>query len=120
MEENGALFHDVELRESRENLMRGVYAKKDFKKGDQLIFVPYSGLMERNQVIESPIGKMMFEKDLWEGKGTLWFPSVTMMAMMYLQEVEKGEESKFYLFLKNWPKTDDFPQLYTQEEMDML
>ena len=34
MENNGAEFQDVELRESRENLMRGVYAKRDFKKGE--------------------------------------------------------------------------------------
>ena len=59
MENNGAEFQDVELRESRENLMRGVYAKKDFKKGDQLIFVPLNALTERNRVFETSIGKKM-------------------------------------------------------------
>ena len=84
MEENGAEFHDVELRESRENLMRGVYAKKDFQKGDQLIFVPYDALIERNMVFKTPIGEKMYEKDLYHDQGTLWFPSVTMLAMQYL------------------------------------
>lgn len=65
MENNGAEFQDVELRESRENLMRGVYAKKDFKKGDQLIFVPYNALMERNKVFDTPIGEKMEEKGLY-------------------------------------------------------
>ena len=43
-----------------------------------------------------------------------------MLAMQYLQEIEKGDKSHFYLFLKNWPDTDDFPQLYNEEERDLL
>jgi hypothetical protein len=34
MKDQGSEFADVEIRQSRENLMRGGYAKKDFKKGD--------------------------------------------------------------------------------------
>jgi hypothetical protein len=64
--------------------MRGVYAKRDFKKGEQLIFVPYDTLIERNMVFDTPIGKKMKEFNLYYDQGTLWFPSVTMLAMVYL------------------------------------
>jgi len=37
--------------------MRGVFAKTDIKKGDDLIFVPKEALMNRDNLFESPLGK---------------------------------------------------------------
>ena len=40
--------------------MRGVYAKRDFKKGDQIVFVPYNALIEKNKLFtETPLGQKL-------------------------------------------------------------
>jgi hypothetical protein len=65
--------------------MRGVFAKKDISKGSSLVFVPYDALIERDMMFNTPLGEQMKEHDLYNGHGTLWFPSVTMLAVFYLQ-----------------------------------
>lgn len=40
--------------------------------------------------------------------------------MIYLQEMEKGEDAKYYHVLNGWPQTDDFPMFYSEDEREML
>jgi hypothetical protein len=47
MRDQGAELDDVELRESRENLMRGIYAKKDIPQGDTVMFIPHGALLDK-------------------------------------------------------------------------
>lgn len=62
----------------------------------------------------------MYDLDLYTEKGTLWFPSVTMLAMMVLQQNEMGKDAHMYHFLNNWPDVDDFPQTYDNETKELL
>ena len=66
--------------------MRGVYAKKDFQKNDQIVFVPYDALIEREKVFtDTPLGikaKERKEDKLAEGK--LWYPNVMFLSLMIL------------------------------------
>ena len=67
--------------------MRGVYAKKDFSKGDQLVFVPYDALIEKNKVYrDTPLGKKLFEANKEKiNEDYLWYPNVMLLALMILQ-----------------------------------
>ena len=105
MKEQGSEFEDVEIRQSRENLMRGVYAKRDFKKGDQIVFVPYNALIEKNKVFtETPLGqKLEAIKDEKLSDGQVWYPSVMMLSLMLMQQFKLGEQSHYKYFLGNFP-----------------
>ena len=56
MQDNGAIFENIELRESRSNLMRGVYATKDLQKGDQIMFVPRKLVIFKEQNDDTKFG----------------------------------------------------------------
>ena len=102
--------------------MRGVYAKKDFTKGDLIVFVPYHALIEREKVFtDTPLGKKVKEvKEEKLGEGQLWYPNVMYLSLMILQQLKLGEESHYTYFLGNFPETDDFPLTYDNETLDLL
>lgn len=56
LEKEGAKFNDIEVRQSRKNLMRGVYAKRDISIGETIIFVPYNALFETYNIFSTPLG----------------------------------------------------------------
>ena len=39
--------------------MRGVYAKRDIKQGEEIIFVPYHSLFEASKVFDTPLGDQL-------------------------------------------------------------
>ena len=43
--EGGAEMSNIELLESRDNLMRGVFAKEDIKADETILFIPYDRLV---------------------------------------------------------------------------
>ena len=43
--DGGAQMSNIELKESRDDLMRGVFAKEDIKKDETILFVPYDKLI---------------------------------------------------------------------------
>ena len=56
MKSQGAYFADIEIRESRDNLMRGVFAKSDIKQGETLVFVPYHCIIDMQMIENSTLG----------------------------------------------------------------
>ena len=123
MKHQKAEFVDVELRQSRENLMRGVYAKRDIAKGEKLVFVPYDALIERDKVYrDTEIGKKLVEiKDEYlVGAKSLWYESVDLLAIMLLEQKSLGQDSHYFHFINNFPAVDDFPITYGDNERELL
>ena len=63
MKSSGGEISKIELREERSS-MRGVYAVEDVKKGETILFVPDKLMKSVDKGLESPIGKMLVEKNL--------------------------------------------------------
>jgi len=68
MNEQGAEFPDIEIRQSDRTNMRGVYAKRDFKEGETLLYVPDVMCITLDMIYNTTeIGKQFVEKNLTEG-----------------------------------------------------
>ena len=96
LKSEGVYLEGVEIRQSREN-MRGVFAAKDFKEGDTLVYVPDHLVVTLQKAKESPYGKIMSAKRLVPGKKTrLHQPTMATMAVNNMQEISLVEGSSFY------------------------
>lgn len=80
MKEQGAYFEGIELRKESE-AMRGVYAVKDFKEDEELLFVPDKIIPTYEKALESEIGKIMKEKKMVRGYHKLNHPVIVTMAV---------------------------------------
>ena len=87
MKEQGAYFSDIEIRESRDNLMRGVFAKSDIKRGDILVFVPYNALLDMNSIQNTTLGeKMEASQPIADHE----FAAADILALLLLQQKDLG------------------------------
>ena len=55
MRDNGAEFENIEMRQATVNL-RGVFAKRDIKKGETVLFVPENLTITLDVINQSEIG----------------------------------------------------------------
>lgn len=76
--------------------MRGMFATKDVKKGEILLFVPDHLVMSLEKGKLSTLGKIMTEKKLVPGGYRLNAPTMAVLAINNLEEISKKEESKLY------------------------
>jgi hypothetical protein len=102
--------------------MRGVYAKRDIKSGESIVFVPYDALIEKNKVFrDTEIGILVDSiKDKLVGADALWYESVDMLAIMLLEQKSLKTDSHYFHFLNNFPAVDDFPLMYGEKERKLL
>ena len=84
MREEGAQFDGIELRKSSD-AMRGIYAKRDFAIGDQLVFVPEHLVLTYEKAVASDIGQIMKTKKLVHGFYNLNYPTITTMAVSNME-----------------------------------
>lgn len=61
--------------------MRGMFAKRDIKKGEAMLFVPDDLVMSLEKGKESYFGKIMTEKKLVPGGYRLNAPTMAVMAI---------------------------------------
>lgn len=80
--------------------MRGMFAKRDIKKGEVMLFVPDKLVMSLEKGKESYFGKIMTEKKLVPGGFRLNAPTMAVLAINNMQENEKGADSEFYHHLQ--------------------
>lgn len=80
MRAQGAEFSKIELREERSS-MRGMYAVKDIKKGETMLFVPDHLLLSLQRGLGTPLGKIMTEKRLVPGGFRLNAPTMAVLAI---------------------------------------
>ena len=78
--QNGARFDSIELKQQRDS-MRGIFATKDIKKDEEILFVPNEIILTIKRAKETDLGKLMNEKKLVPGGKILNSPSVDLMAV---------------------------------------
>ena len=109
----------MELRKIAENF-RGVYALKDIKKGEEMLFVPDHLILSLEKSKESRLGKQMTEKRLVPGGYRLNSPTMSVMAISNLENEGKGKDSTHYLHWQVQPGLDDFPIFFNEDERSWL
>lgn len=65
--------------------MRGIYAKKDYGIGDQLLLVPDHLCLSYEKAVASEVGQIMKEKKLVHGFHNLNYPTITTMAVSNME-----------------------------------
>ena len=97
--------------------MRGVFAKKDFKKGDTLIFVPNKLCLTTRKILEeTTIGKQISDLNLLD---KLYHPLLAIFSIFYLTERD-NKDSFFFKFFQSFPDTENFPIFFNEEELYAL
>lgn len=97
--------------------MRGVFAKRDFKKGETLLYVPAKMCITLDHILnKTDIGQEMVQKNLTKGTGKLFHANIAAMAMFHLTERQKGKDSYYYHHLNSMPGTEEFPIFYNENE----
>ena len=115
----GAQFDSIELRHQRDS-MRGMFATRDIQKGEVMLFVPDHLILSYEKGKESELGQIMVEKKLVRGGYRLNAPSMAVMAINNMVEMDKKEESVFYHHYQVQPGVEDFPVYFTEEERSFL
>ena len=95
VESAGAKFDKLELRKITENF-RGIYAKADIKKGEEMLFVPDHLILSMEKAKLTPLGQKMTEKRLVPGGYRLNSPTMSVMAVANMESQDMGKESIFY------------------------
>ena len=80
--------------------MRGMFAARDIKKGETLLFVPNHLILSVDKSFQSEIGQIMKQKNLIKGGGKLNSPTMSLLGINNLQEIDKKEKSPFYHHLQ--------------------
>ena len=80
--------------------MRGMFAARDIKKGKTLLFVPNNLILSVDKSFQSEIGQIMKQKNLIKGGGKLNSPTMSLLGINNLQEIDKKEKSPFYHHLQ--------------------
>lgn len=115
----GAEFEAIELRHQRDS-MRGMFAKRDLKKGEIFLYIPDHLIMSLEKGKETELGKLMTEKKLVPGGYRLNAPTMAVLAISNMQEIDKGKDSHLYNHYQVQPTTEDFPVYFTDEERSYL
>ena len=97
-----------------------MFATRDIKKGETMLFVPDHLVLSLEKGKESELGKLMTEKRLVPGGYRLNAPTMAVLAINNLQENDKGKDSLFYHHLQVQPGVEDFPVYFTEEERSYL
>ncbi len=114
MKSKGAHFEKVDLKYFYK-AYRGLVAKVDIAKGDDIIFVPQEITITRKKASEAPIGRKLTEKN-----ANLTYPHNATISTFILSEMKKPK-SDWDLLIKAMPiSVDNFPLYYTKEERELL
>jgi hypothetical protein len=118
MREQGAQFDGIELRKESE-FMRGIYAKRDFKEKDEMLFVPEHLLLSYEKALQSSIGKMMKKKKMVYGHYRLNSPTIVTMAVSNMEQ-QLDPDHPMTPHFRVQPELDGFPVLFDDDEMSWL
>lgn len=101
------------------NAYRGVVASEDVKVDDILFTLPMGKFITQKTINDDPYLSKVFEDEAFCKK--LTSADHCKIAMFLLNEMRKGDESKWKYYIDMLPKSyDNFPMFYTQEELDLL
>ena len=82
---NGAVYDGIELRKESD-AMRGVYALRDYKEEEELLFIPDKLILSYEKALDSEIGKQMKELNMVRGYYKLNHPVIVTMAVRNMYE----------------------------------
>ena len=99
--------------------MRGIYAKKDFKQNEQMLYVPNHLLLSYEKAVASKIGQVMKKKKLVYGYYKLNSPTIVTMAVANM-EMQEDPNHKMMPHFRVQPELDGFPVLFNDDEMSWL
>lgn len=116
MEDDGAKFTKMKMRYYAPNY-RGVHASRDVLAGETILFVPHKQLLSIKVAQESPICKLMTEKEL----KTKLKASKDCYFATYIMEERRKDKSIFSEYFDVLPTTfNEFPYYFTAEEIAWL
>tara|TARA_B100000524_G_scaffold205361_1_gene107259 strand:- start:3 stop:728 length:726 start_codon:yes stop_codon:yes gene_type:complete len=113
----GATLNGVELADCGGGL-RGVRTTRRVTRGEELLRIPRSLILDTAQAESSGISS------LWDDADAL--PQYAQLALLLMSEIRKGEHSPFSPYLTLLPSADDFIEeggptlLWTESELSML
>eukprot|EP01022_Parablepharisma_sp_SALTPOND_P019559 TRINITY_DN3361_c0_g1_i1.p1 TRINITY_DN3361_c0_g1~~TRINITY_DN3361_c0_g1_i1.p1 ORF type:complete len:583 (-),score=90.94 TRINITY_DN3361_c0_g1_i1:4775-6523(-) len=114
MKAKGAKFDKIDLKYFYEDY-RGVVAKEDVLKDEDIIFVPVSVMITLKMAKQSPVGKKLVDK-----KANLIYPNNSFLSTFVLYEAA-NPKSPWRLFFSTLPKSvSTFPIFLTEAEKALL
>ncbi len=114
MKSNGAKFDKIDIKYFYKDY-RGIVAKEDIAKGENIIFVPLNGMITLRTAKSGVIGKKLAEK-----KVGLIYPNNSTLSTYVLSEIA-NPKSTWKLLFKALPRSvDNFPIFFTKAEKALL
>lgn len=114
--EQGAYINKVDISFNNE-ANRGVFSTDVIKKKEIILRIPLNALITLEIAQDSPSGKYLTQ----EVKAKLHSPNHCLLTAYLLDEMEKGENSKWKFYFDMLPDNyDSFPIFYTEKEEKLL
>lgn len=119
IKQEGAVWDGIELRKESD-AMRGVYATRDYKKEEEMLFVPDHLVLSYEKALASDIGQKMKAKRLVYGFYRLNSPTIVTMAVANMEMQLEGEDGPMAPHFAVQPTLDGFPVFYDEEQFKWL
>ena len=100
--------------------MRGMFAKKDFKKGEEMLFIPFNMIISVEQSKLIDMAPQLKKHGLHSDSLILNNSNMIHLIIFILEEIHKDKNSYFFHYFKTLPASNNFPLFFMNEEKGYL